>query len=401
MNLRIYPDVQWHDAASPCEWALLDDQGNIKESGSSTMALMPKADEATVILSAGSVLAASVELPKIKRRKLEAALPFALEEMLIEDVKDTHVTPGARCADGKTVLYAIDRPWLLRFLSAAAAAKLRIRRIVPEYCLLPAQQDEWGLVWDGEQGFMAQQDGLGCALDRGDVTRPPAILKLLLRQRSPKALRIYKRGSETAQPNWELGVPLVDDGQRFDWRKARLPEAGCNLLWGKLAPPPRISEILPYLRPAFMAALLLFVVEVAFSNIEWASLAYERHRLDAQMAQTFQETFGKDAVIVDAPLQMQRNVTQLRHAVGVQDSSDFIPLLERFSSATGRIQNLRIRTLRYTDNRLDLELTTQTPAVKVLMESLAEAGVSAKLLERRDAGNESVLQLQLSAGGVR
>lgn len=401
MNLRIYPGIHWHDAASLCEWVLLDDQGNIKEAGNGTMAVMPKADDAMVILASSSVLTARVRLPKIKRSKLETALPFAMEEMLIEDVKDIHVTPGAKLEDGQTVLYALDRPWLLRFLAAAAAAKLRIRRIIPEYCLLPVHDGEWSLAWDGEQGLLSQNDGMGAALDCGDSTRSPVGLILRLKQQSPKSLRFFKLGEDVEQPSWNLDIPLVNDNQQFDWRKARLPEGAINLLWGKLSPPPRINELLPYLKPAFMAALLLFVVEAAFSNLEWASLAYERYRLNADMAQTFRETFGDDAVIVDAPLQMQRNVTQLRHAAGIQDSSDFTPLLARFSSAVARVQNLRLRTLRYTENRLDLELTLPGSAVNSMMGRLSEAGMSAKLLERREAGSESIIQLQITAGGMR
>jgi len=82
-------------------------------------------------------------------------------------------------------------------------------------------------------------------------------------------LRLYALGSEIQAPNWGIKVPVIFEKQSFDWRKAAIPSDAPNLLWGKFAPPPRISEYLPWLRPALMAALLLVSVEVVISNLEW------------------------------------------------------------------------------------------------------------------------------------
>ena len=161
MNLRIYLTAHWQDAASNCAWALLDDTGNVRESGSGTLASMPQSDDATVIAAAESVLAATTVLPRIKRGKLETALPFALEDTLIDDAAEAHVTPGVKLPDGCTVLYTVNKSWLSRFLAASTAAKIRVRRVVPEFCRLPARASEWSLAWDGAQGFLATAYSLG------------------------------------------------------------------------------------------------------------------------------------------------------------------------------------------------------------------------------------------------
>jgi len=80
-----------------------------------------------------------------------------------------------------------------------------------------------------------------------------------------------------------------------------------------------------------------------------ALLAGEKHQLVSGMTETFRETFGADATIVDAPLQMRRNIARLRHAAGVSDDADFSPLLEKFSGASGSIPGNTLRTLRYDD----------------------------------------------------
>ncbi len=402
MNLRIYLTTHWQDAASSCAWSLLDDAGNVRESGSGTLASMPQCDDAMVIVAAERVLATTAVLPKIKRSKLETALPFALEEMLIDDVSDAHVTPGARLADGRTVLYALNKGWLTRFLAACAAAKVRVRGIVPEFCLLPTRAGEWGLAWDGAQGFLMASNGVGCALDSGSEGHAPVGLQLHLTANAPAALRMFALGDDVQPPRWDITVPVIHEKQSFDWRRAAIPGDAPNLLWGKFAPPPRISEFWPWLHPAAMAALLLLGVEMAMSNLEWAMLAHERRHLMSTMTETFQETFGADATIVNAPLQMRRNVANLRHAAGTSDDADFLPLLEKFSGALSRVPGGTLRTLRYDDGKLDIELTLTGAAIlDTLLQRIAETGLTAQALDRHEAGATMAVQLRVSAGGSR
>ncbi|HAF43484.1 MAG TPA: hypothetical protein DCK83_00690 [Gallionellaceae bacterium] len=402
MNLHIYLTAHWQDAASNCAWALLDDGGSVRDSGNGTLAAMPPNDEAIVIVAAERVLATTAMLPKIKRSKLETALPFALEDVLIDDVSEAHVTPGAKLPDGRTVLYTLNKNWLARFLAASIAAKLRIRSIVPEYCLLPTSAGEWSIAWDGAQGFLVTTHGMGGALDSGDDARTPVGLQLRLQHEPPSALRLFVLGDDIRAPNWVTGVPLVFESQRFDWRMAEIPAEAPNLMWGKFAPPPRFSEFLPWLRPALMAALLLFSVEVVISNLEWIVLAQERRQLLDSMTVTFQETFGAEATITDAPLQMRRNVARLRHAAGVSDDADFSPLLEKFSGALGSVPGSNLRTLRYDDGKLDIEMTlADAAALDTLQGRIAETGLLAQVTDTQDAGGAMTVQLRVSAGGAR
>ncbi|MDO8925686.1 MAG: type II secretion system protein GspL [Sideroxyarcus sp.] len=402
MNLRIYLTAHWQDAASNCAWALLDDGGSMRDSGNGTLAAMPPHDEAIVIVAAERVLATTAMLPKIKRSKLETALPFALEDTLIDDVSEAHVTPGAKRPNGSTELYTLNKNWLARFLAASIAAKLRIRSIVPEYCLLPTRAGEWSIAWDGAQGFLATTPGMGNALDSGDETRAPVGLQLRLQHEPPSALRVFVLGDDIQAPSWVTGVPLIFENQRFDWRKAEIPAEAPNLMWGKFAPPPRFSEFLPWLRPALMAALLLFSVEVVISNLEWIVLAQERRQLLDSMTVTFQETFGAEATITDAPLQMRRNVARLRHAAGVSDDADFSPLLEKFSGALGSVPGSNLRTLRYDDGKLDIEMTlADAAALDTLQGRIAETGLLAQVTDTQDAGGAMTVQLRVSAGGAR
>ena len=151
-----------------------------------------------------------------------------------------------------------------------------------------------------------------------------------------------------------------------------------------------------------MAALLLFGVEVGTSNLEWALLANEKRHLTHEMTETFQETFGSDATIVDAPLQMRRNLARLRHAAGLIDDADFSPMLDKFAAASGSVTGNTLRTLRYADGKLDIEMAlTNAAALDKLQQRIAETGLTAQVMDKRDAGGALTVQLRVSAGGVK
>ncbi len=402
MKLRIHLSANWQDAASNCGWALLDDDGNVNDSGTGTLASMPQADEAVTIIAADRVLSTTAALPKLKRNKLETALPFVLEESVLDDISEMHVTPGNKLPDGRTVLYVVNKSWLARFLAASTTAKLHVRRIVPEYCMLPVRDGEWSVAWDGTQGFMAMAGYLGGALDGGSDTCIPVALHLRLEQTAPAALRLFTLTSDVETPSWGIKVPVLFERQHFDWRKADVPADAPNLMWGKFAPPPRINELWPKLRPALLVALLLLGVEIALTNLEWAVLANEKHQLTVAMTDTFRETFGADAIVVDAPLQMRRNVASLRHAAGVADDADFLPLLEKFSAATDDISERTVNTIRYEAGKLDVELRLSgTNNSDLLRQRLAESGLYMQVTNSQITSDSLTLQLRLTAGGAR
>ena len=397
MSLRIYLDAHWQDASSGCAWALLDNAGNILESGNGSLASMPQSEEAAVIVASECVLSTSAALPDIKRGQLESALPFALDDVLIEDATETHVMPGDRLPNGHTALYAVSRNFLTRFLAVCASSRIRVRRLVPEFCLMPANIDEWSLAWDGTRGFLAMPHHLGIALDCGNEAHVPVALQLRLAQEAPARLRIFSLHDDVPVPDWKIEANVIFDRQPFDWRNCAIPDDAPNLLWGKFAPPPRIRELWPWLRPALMAALLLLGMEAVMSNFEWALFAHEKHQLQQDINNTFREAFGADATIVDAPLQMRRDVARLRHAAGVPDDADFSPMLDRFSLASSGLPGYRLHTLHYDNGRLNIALTVSNAAeLDTLLQRITDTGLSAHVDDRHVSANTLDVQLRLS-----
>lgn len=400
-QLRIFLEQSWQDASSACEWALLDAAGTITRTGVGDLASMPVAHECVAVVGASQVLCLTRTLPKIKASQLEAALPLAVEDAMLGDAGDQHVVPGAMTNDGATVLYAMDKTRLRSFVEACAMAAIRLRHVVPEYCLLIVGTDEWSMAWDGESGFLAMPFGQGLSLGRGDVNHAPATfsLKWQALPTSPSKVKVFT--SVETMPQWQ-GIPLARSEESFDWRTAPLNSDTPNLLWGKLKPPVRLQEWWPKVRPLFWIIVIALCIEALGYNLQWWSLAHEKQSLKQSMNVVFQETFGSEAEVMDASLQMQRSLARVRHAVGVADDADFLPLLERVSAELSAQAGGQVRGLRYAEGQLDIDVRLVGRAdVETLEQRLSEQGLSAQVLDVNEGGEGVEAHLRISAGGAR
>lgn len=90
----------------------------------------------TLVLPVEAVTACAVNLPTRKARWLRQALPFAVEELLAEDVELMHLALGEELADGRHRVFAVRRSWLSAWLALCATPP---QAIAVDADLLPVQ----------------------------------------------------------------------------------------------------------------------------------------------------------------------------------------------------------------------------------------------------------------------
>lgn len=408
-TLRIYFSGHWRDSASPCPWALCDESGAVLQSGTDPLAALPKGHECLAIIAPERVLCIAAKLPPGSRRRWQAALPFVAEEHTLADPEDNHVVPGPILADGRLMLAVVDKAWLKRIIESCRTAKLSVRRMVPETFLPALAAEAWVLVWDGSNGFIRTGSASGMALDSGDADSAPLALRLLLnaaQEPLPKKI-IVRFPQHVAQarhslPQWsDLPVPLAA-GSAWDWRRAPVPDSELNLLWGDFAPRAKFREWWPHLRPAVLILLAVLAVETIGTNLEWALLANEKNSLTREMERAFRTTFGATSTLVNAPLQMQRNLAELRHSAGLPDDGDFLPLLDLSAPRLAELPPGSVRALHYEAGRLDMDIKLRRSAdFPVLQQRLQSKGLEVRMGDIRESGNSAEARMTLSPGDVR
>lgn len=399
--LRIYFSAQWRDSSSLCPWALCDESGSVLQQGLSPLTLMPKTRDCIGILAACRVLIFTTQKPPGNRRRWSSALPFIAEEHTLTDPEDIHAVPAAGSAPGTITVSVMAKSWLKQIVAATTAAGLPLRRLIAESMMPVLPADSWTLVWDGHNGFLRTSDTTALALDSGDSRTPPLALLLSLTQagdNAPRQIELRSVESEAAAlPSWDLPAPLVP-GDAWDWRRAPISDATPNLLWGDFTPPMRLFDGLPRLRPALFILLGAFAIEVAGTHIEWAMLARDKQVLTQNIEQIFRGTFGDDSTLVDAPLQMQRNLASLRHAAGVTDDSDLISMLDTATPSLGAA----VHGLNYESGKLELDLKLASATeLHAIEQKLQRSGLRVRTGDLHDLGDGIEAKLTLSLEGLR
>ena len=282
--------------------------------------------------------------------RLRAILDGLLEERLLDDPAQLHfaLAPGAR--DDAPVWVAVcDRAWLRTALQTLEQAGRPVSRIVPEFAPPgPAgagngEADAAGaasgaalhVIGTPESAHIAFAKASGVTVlplshssvalaawpDSSPILAEPAVAALAegFFKRPAALQQSAQRWLRAAQSDWDLAqFDLVNSGRTRTWKRA-------SSIWKALWQAPRW-------RAARWAAGALAVVNLLGLNA-WAWK--ERTTLDAKrlaVREVLTRTFPGVKVVVDAPVQMARELAVLRQATGGSSNGDFETILASFGA---------------------------------------------------------------------
>ena len=344
-------------AETEYRYTLSADGHSASGQGSARVALLPAAGrgagELVAVVPARALSWQRVQLPRgvgSQSPRLRAVLDGLLEERLLDDTAQLHfaLQPGARA--GSTVWVAIcDRAWLRESLQALELAGRPVARVVPEFApgatasgqpelFVQGTLDDPQLVVTGygaDQG-VAVLPLSGAALVLGSAHAPadpgapkappvhaePAVAALAEQVLARPVLlqTASERALQSAASAWDLAqFDLASSGRTRALRKA-------GTLAGALLGAPQW-------RAARWGAALLLLAHLAGLNA-WAW--QERQTLAAKQASVrsaLTQTFPQVQVVVDAPVQMERELALLRQAAGSMSASDLEPLMAAAAQA--------------------------------------------------------------------
>ncbi|MCX7149888.1 MAG: type II secretion system protein GspL [Rhodocyclales bacterium] len=378
--LRIYSSLS--DQAQSCHWALIDD-GREAVSGQGRLADLPKrVDRVQLVIPATQVLITRARIPHGARRGPGSVLAFAVEEKMAGEPDASQVSWLGSVGD-EDALAVIDRKGLERWREALGAAGIRVDEVHCETLLLPLVAGEWSIAWNGSEGFVRSGEFEGATTDCGDRNSPPLGLCLMLdeakaRGAGPASIALYVTTPD-AEPDvaaWqrELGSDLRVAGS-WDWRTAPADAGVCmaqqRQRWRVL------SGAVHRLRPAAWilgAALALHAIALV---TDWSLLASEQRALRQKMESQFRGAFPDTVAVVDPALQMRRKLAEARHAAGMPDGGDFLPMIEQVAAAAKELPAGTLRTVSYEGGQMTLELSTNAEAaIQALRARLLQSGLS-------------------------
>ena len=385
LKLLIYPNS--HDLHF--DWFVFDAQGKLHEQGSGDHP--PVHLPCQVVLPADRILLTSVKLPKTARRQRDTLLAYAVEDSVLGEPEQQHVVWCGSDENDHDALAVVVREWLTALLQRLSVQGLHPICVVPEILLLPYELHGWSLWLD--HGVLRTGKFSGMAVD-SSWQEPPTALLLALRDTpsKPQKLTLYLSGDEIPDVAHWQAVLQMEVVCCTNWGRDKQPLAcPVNLLQGEFARQQWDWSWLPVLRPALVSLLLLLLLQVVGVGVDWLRLSLEQNRLHAEMNQLFRASFPDAKVVVDAPLQMQRKLTDLQRAAGQPAAGDFLPLLAHVASKIAVLPKISLQSIHYQANELDMTLQlADKQSADALPDQLATAGIEVTL-ERVESMANGVL----------
>lgn len=327
-------------------WADWSGDGRrLNAQGTAPAALLPSSDEVVLCVPIAALSWHQVTLPQGSMSggaRLRSVLNGLLEDHLLDDPESLHfaLEPGAH-AGTRIWVAACNRIWLRSAVQALEAAGRRVARIIPEFAPTPAdgpsmlfvvgEPDAPVCVITGPDGVATLPfDSTGLALagtlpPNTSAMAEPAVSELaesVLGQRVP-IIKPAERWLQASESPWDLA--------QFD-----LASTGRARATKKLAAISRELWRGRRWRAARWGALVLVLAQLIGLNA-WAWK--ERNALEAKrgaVRNVLTQTFPSVQLVVDAPVQMSREVAALQQATGGVTASDFEPMLGALSASLPR-----------------------------------------------------------------
>lgn len=365
------------------EWIAVDDNGTRRGSpGSGTLeqaAIEASGRSVIVLVPATDVLTTTVDVPIRGGARLRAALPFALEENLADDIDSLHFASGTRRESGQLPVAVVARAKMDEWRAALAEAGISASQIVAENYGLARIPGTMSVLVDKDCVFF--NDGADTEFVMQGVRPSDTLVAAgLLGDRSDDNqdgeatghLVAYCEAAdeERLSHDWialrhelhSVNVNLLPDGVLPRLAVTVASGSGINLLQGKYG---EKADYRAQLRPWRNAAVLLLglvIVGFVAKGVDYYRLSQEEAALQAQFTEEYRQIRPNDTREVMDPVNAVRSIRQgLGAATGPQV---FLPSLRQLSEAMAQNSNASIETISYRAGVIDVRITS--PDVETL-----------------------------------
>lgn len=412
--------------ADPAHWIAIDSAGGRRSppvTGPLAEAVNDIGDRKVIVLvPCAEILTTSVDIPVKGGARLHAALPYALEEFVAEDVDNLHFAAGSRRSSGRTPVSVVSREKIRGWLSLLQEAGIHPWSVVAEsYGLARIPGTISMLVADNQvminngadielvlQGVspgdaLAAIGALDTGADEGDSPVGAGAM--------PRHVLAYCDAGEDERfaHDWlairheldSLDVKVLADGVLPRLAVTVVTGAGVNLLQGVFG---RRTEYAGLLRPWKYAAILL----LTFAALGAAGKAADMYRLKHQES-FLQEEFHAEyrqispgaAEILDPAAVV--NSLRARAGSGTGGTAPlFLQSMEQLSRAMQQNPSVRIEAISFRAGIVDVRLSAPDVAtLDNIQRVVGETGRFTAAIQSTDQEGEKVnSRIQIQVNGA-
>jgi len=357
--------IHLHDQGA--SWAYCAEAGCLPEQVESgeLAHLRLRDDELNIVVFVPTVdvVLASATVPVKGVQKLAQAVPYALEEQLIDDVESMHVAIGNQDKDGKVSAAVVSQQRMQTWLEQLKQAKIEPDVMMPDALALPRINGDWSAL-QLESDIICvrsgEQTGFACDTMNLAVMASSHASEC---DRDPDAVQFTNCGDDESniaeQFNKVFSVPVDSQTCNGDALASLITgykkNKGINLLQGAFVRHTRWLQGKQRWLPAAALLLVWIVLQFGINIYQVQQLAAVEQAYKNKIVQVFKQTFPDVKRVSDPQKQMAIKLKSLRGSA-VTGGEGYFELMQKISSVLVKIPAVEIRTMSYKNSAVDLEL---------------------------------------------
>ncbi len=318
-----------------------------------------------VMVPAEEIFITEILLPGKNRKKLIKAVPYAVEDQIVDDIETLHFALSPAPRDGKFIVAAVETKLIDYWDNALRAVGIHAETMIPDVLALVDSKESWSVLLESNRALVRSPIGMFSS----DIENLPLMLNNLHRQAEdkPEEVTVY----DCSQANHmtalkalcsDIEFTLVDcpDGpfgvfaRHFDLRNS------VNLLQGEYN---RQQGIGRHFKP-WIPAAGLFAVWIGWQLVVNVSamidLGHRSDELTQQMQKVYQSAFrgAKKPPLGYERSSMESKINKMLEKQG-QAKGGLQEMLVKMAPILKNVKGVVIDGIRFSNGKLDLDLTVK------------------------------------------
>lgn len=377
------------------EWLLVDNmqpralqQGTLQD-----LAKSAENTSVTLLLPASEVLLLGLALPVKSNSQIKKALPFALEDLLVDEVETYH-SVWQKHSDGKVYVALTNKEKFKACLANFEHAGITLDSVYPDCLCLPYQERTCALVIDGQQAILRYDKFLGAGFDYDML---PIFLGKVVEEHSTlntiNSWCVDKRSLNIREPTIDINYHKVDSILPFLAPGVATLESACNLLTGEFTKKNKSKlngkKWLPSIRLIVVTALM----HIGLLGYSYHQKKSELAVLETQTQDLFKQTFPEVKRIVNIKVQAEQAIIELRKNSSAKGSK-FMSLLYETGEVLNANAGYKLKQLDFMDDLLQVQLTIADISQVEQMKQQLEASQLLLVKIKSEEANQEGVEVQ-------
>jgi general secretion pathway protein L len=383
---RILIAFRSHDTTH-ADWVISSEEGNILQTimhgELKNIAAAIQGAEVTIVIPAQDVLLTQTTLPKLSRHKLRQALPFALEDQLIDDVSELHFAVADYQDDGTIPVAIISKAKMQTWISALKDLKIEPLAMMPATLALPLHENQWeifsfdniNIARTGKySGLAADNNMLNMLLDLKFKEQTQHETINITRSTAPEKMILEKMAQDV------ISLPFI------------------NLLQGEFPAKRKTTQTKNVWKFAGYCAAA-WIALAFFSNIiSFFILHSQSSNVEDKINAIYHRNFPHANSIV-AP--RERMETKLKEMTSATQKNNFLSLLATVGQSLTKTNGIHLQNLDYRNGIMTLDVSSATyDNLDSLTRNLNASGLNVKQQNSAITGTQVKATLLINAGAA-